>query len=61
MVDSVTFRTDDSLRWGNGQGSDLSASEIDINFWVLLTAIQALQAQANDHASIDHFVIVDLE
>lgn len=58
MVDQVTFRTTDNLRWGAGQGSDLSASEIDINFWVLLTAVQALQAQSNDHAGIDHFVIV---
>lgn len=57
MVDQVTFRTTDNARWGAGQGSDLSATEIDINFWVLLTAVQALQAQSNDHASIDHFVI----
>lgn len=57
MVDQVTFRTTDNTRWGPGQDSDLSASEIDINFWVLLTAIQALQAQSNDHAGIDHFVI----
>lgn len=57
MVDQITFRSDDDTRWGSGQGSDLSATEIDINFWVLLTAVQALQAQANDHAGIDHFVI----
>lgn len=58
MVDQVTFRTTDNLRWGPGQGSDLPATEIDINFWVLLTAVQALQAESNDHAGIDHFVIV---
>jgi hypothetical protein len=58
MVDQVTFRTTDSLRWGPGQLSDLTATEIDINFWVLLTAVQALQTQANDHAGIDHFVVV---
>jgi hypothetical protein len=57
MVDQVTFRTDDDTRWGPGQGSDLSATVIDINFWVLLTAVQALQTQSNDHAGIDHFVI----
>lgn len=57
MVDQVTYRTTDSLRWGAGQGSDLSASQIDVNFWVLLTALQAIQAQANESAGIDHFVI----
>lgn len=58
MVDQVTFRTDDSLRWGPGQGSDLSATEIDVNFWVLLTAVQAVQAQVSEGgAGIDHFVI----
>lgn len=58
MTDSVTFRTTDNTRWGAGQGSDLSATEIDINFWVLLTAVQALQTAQNDQAGIDHFVIV---
>lgn len=57
MVDQVTFRTTDNTRWGAGQLADLTADQIDINFWVLLTAVQALQAQANEHASIDHFVI----
>lgn len=57
MVDQITFREDDDTRWGPGQGSDLSASQIDINFWVLLTAVQALQATSSNNASIDHFVI----
>lgn len=57
MVDQVIFRETDPSRDITGQGSDLTASQIDINFWVLLTAVQALQAQSNDHASIDHFVI----
>lgn len=57
MVDAVTFRTDDNARWGTGQGSDLTAAQIDINFWVLLTAVQALQAESTGHAGIDHFVI----
>lgn len=57
MVDQVTFRSTDNARWGAGQGSDLSATQIDINFWVLLTAVQALQAESNENASIDFFVI----
>ncbi len=58
MVDQVTFRTTDNTRWGAGQGSDLSATQIDINFWVLLTAVQALQTSTAEVASIDHFVIL---
>lgn len=58
MVDQITFRTDDNLRWGPGQGSDLSATEIDINFWVLYSAVTALQASFDTRgAGIDHFVI----
>lgn len=57
MTDQVTFRTTDSTRWGNGFGSDLSATQVDINFWVLLTAIQAIQAEAAGQAGIDHFVV----
>lgn len=59
MTDAVTFRTTDSLRWGPGQGSNLTATEIDINFWVLLSAVQSLQAAANTNAGIDHLVIAN--
>lgn len=57
MVDSITFRTNDGTRWGAGLGADLSASQIDINFWVLFTAVEALQDHADTHAGIDHFVV----
>ncbi len=61
MVDAVTFRTNDATRWGTGNGSDLSATQIDINFWVLLTAVQALQDGAAGQAGIDHFVILNTQ
>lgn len=57
MTDQITFRGTDATRWGAGQGSDLTAAQVDINFWVLLTAVQALQSEASDHAAIDNFVI----
>lgn len=57
MVDQVTFRTTDNARWGAGFGADLSATQIDINFWVLFTAVQALQNANDSFAGIDHFVI----
>jgi len=47
MVDTITYRTNDSTRWGNGQGADLSARQIDINFWALFSMLSALQ----DHAA----------
>lgn len=46
MVTSLTYRTDDVTRWGGGNGSDLAAVQVDLNFWTLFSAVQALE----DHA-----------
>lgn len=55
MVGSLTYRTDDFARWGAGQGSDLDAHPIDVNFWILFVAIGALEAaQANFGAGISY-------
>jgi hypothetical protein len=43
MVGSLTYRTSDATRWGGGLGSDLSATQVDLNFWTLFTAVQGLQ------------------
>jgi hypothetical protein len=43
MVGSLTYRTDDLTRWGTGQGSDLDAPVIDLNFWTLFDAIRTLE------------------
>ena len=37
---AIIFRTDDGARWGAGKGANLSAAEIDANFWEIATAIQ---------------------
>jgi hypothetical protein len=51
---AITYRTNDNTRWGVGQGSDLSAAQIDINYWELFSAITALQDhQDNAAAGID--------
>jgi hypothetical protein len=47
MVDSITYRTNDATRWGTGKGSDLTATEIDINFWVLFSQIAAIVDHQN--------------
>jgi hypothetical protein len=57
MPDSITFRTNDATRWGPGLGADLSATQIDINFWVLYTAVTALQDHQDASAGIDHLVV----
>lgn len=54
MVASLTYRTDDGTRWGGGQGSNLAAVTIDLNFWNLFAAVSQLETdQANFGAGID--------
>lgn len=56
MVDTITYRTTDMTRWGVGQGSDLGAPQIDINFFLLLQKITAVE-NAPDN-TIDYFSVV---
>lgn len=55
MVANLTYRTDDGSRWGGGQGSDLDADQIDLNFWNLFFAIAAVETDilAGSNAGID--------
>jgi hypothetical protein len=46
-MDAITYRTNDATRWGTGKGSDLTAPEIDRNFWALFSLIQAMVDHAN--------------
>ena len=57
MVDSITFRTTDPTRWGTGQNADLTAQEIDINFWILYTMLLSLQDHADTNAGIASITI----
>lgn len=43
---AITYRTTDLAQWGAGQGSNLSAAQVDANFWTLYQAIQSVTAQA---------------
>ena len=54
MVASLTYRTTDGTRWGGGQGSNLSATQIDINFWTLFSAVQVLEDNFRVGAGIDY-------
>lgn len=53
MVASLTYRTTDATRWGGGIGTDLSAVQIDLNFWTLFSSLQALEDHQEVNAGID--------
>lgn len=57
MVDQISFRTDDALRWGPGIGRDLLAHEIDVNFWVCLSRLVALEDHQAGAAGIDYITV----
>lgn len=52
-MDQITYRTSDNTRWGIGQGSDLSATQVDINFWYLYTLITLLDEQINHNGGLN--------
>lgn len=43
---AITYRTTDLAQWGTGQGSNLSAAQVDANFWTLYEMIQAVAPEA---------------
>lgn len=51
MVSSLTYRTADGTRWGGGNGSDLAAVQVDLNFWTLFSALDALESHVNSSAA----------
>lgn len=53
MPSSLVYRTDDNTRWGGGQGSNLAAVTIDLNFWTLFSAVEALEDHQETQAGID--------
>jgi hypothetical protein len=57
MPSSLTFRTVDNTRWGAGNGSNLSADQIDLNFWTLFSAVQALEDHPDSGVGIDYIVV----
>jgi hypothetical protein len=57
MVESLAYRTADQTRWGDGEGADLSAVVIDLNFWKLFTSLQALEDHQDSFAGIDFMVL----
>jgi len=59
MAISITFRTDDMGKWGAGLGADLTAAQVDINFWNLKTAVEAIQSTLPENGvGIDTITVV---
>jgi hypothetical protein len=57
MPGTLTYRTSDGTRWGSGQGSDLSAPQVDLNFFTLFAAVQTLEDTQATVAQIDYLTI----
>jgi hypothetical protein len=53
MVANLTYRTSDGTRWGGGLGTDLTATQVDLNFWTLFQAVQSLENISSSGAGID--------
>lgn len=52
-IPTLTYRTADNSRWGGGNGSDLTATQVDLNFWNIFEAVLALQDAQTTTVSID--------
>lgn len=55
----ITFRTDDALKWGVGKGAALTKTEVDLNFWYVLTLIAALQENAPQPMEIQDITVTN--
>lgn len=53
-----TYRTDDVSRWGSGKASNLTPTDVDLNFWELWQAYQALAAGGAVPAEISNIGVV---
>jgi hypothetical protein len=58
-MDQITYRTNDNTRWGQGNGADLTATQIDINFWVLYTMLLSIQDHIDTNAGISYITVTD--
>lgn len=57
-IPSLNYRTDDLTRWGLGYGGDLPADVIDLDFWNLFAAVEALEASQSTTVSIAYMNLV---
>lgn len=55
----VTYRTTDMARWGTGKGSNLTPTEVDENFWELVSIIIDLADNPTAPAEIDSITVTD--
>lgn len=53
----TTYRTNDASRWGNGVGRDLTATEIDLNFYGHETRISTLETSQPQPDNISNIAV----
>lgn len=54
----ITFRTNDGSRWGSGKGSNLTATEVDLNFWFLYSNVEMLLTHSPTPTQISGFTVI---
>lgn len=54
----IVYRTPDDEKWGSGKGSNLSASEVDNNFWQLAQRILAVETDPPSPAEISNIAVI---
>lgn len=52
-----TYRTTDGTKWGVGKGSNLTPTEVDLNFWAVVERIVDLENNPPSAVGIDYFSI----
>ncbi len=55
---STTFRTNDPTRWGTGKGANVTAEEVDRNFWEMKIAVEDLIANPASPVQIAAFNVI---
>lgn len=57
LYEGLAFRTVDLLRWGDGEGTNLSPLQVDNNFWAIIQRILAIESNPIAPNEIDHFTL----
>ena len=53
----TTYRTTDGTRWGAGKGLNLSATEVDLNFWDVIARVATLETDGGAANGISNITV----
>lgn len=57
-MDGVTYRTDDVAKWGTGKGSNLTPTEVDLNFWEVYSRLKYIEDHPPVPVMITDIVVI---